>query len=167
MPERPPFNLVTAGRTLADDHEARFPQNVRKYVDVTITSAQLLALFATPQAIVPAPGAGKILVFDEALLFMKFNSVAYNGIAVGEDLAVKYTDGAGLQLGSCETTGFLDATADALRLMQSYRQASLVSQITPVANTPLVLQLLTGEIATGNSPLFVRTYFYVLPSTLQ
>lgn len=165
MPERPSLDLVTMGRALADDFEARFPQNVRKYVDVEITSAQLLALFATPQPIVPAPGAGKFNVFDEAILYLKYGGTAYGGIAAGEDLAVKYTDASGLQVGSCETTGFLDATADAIRLMQAYRAASLVSQITPVVNAALVLHLLVAEIATGNSPLKVRTYYYVLPST--
>ena len=35
---------------------------------VTIPAAQVLALFAAPQPIVPAPGAGKALVFDGALI---------------------------------------------------------------------------------------------------
>jgi hypothetical protein len=165
MPEQAPYTLLTEGVVLVGDIAARFPQNVRQHVDVEITSAQLLALNATPRPIVAAPGAGKFLVFDGAVLFLDYNSAAYAGIAAGEDLAVKYTDGSGLQVGSAEATGFLDATADAVRFMDAYRAASGISSITPVVNAALVLQMLTGEVITGNSPLKVRTYYYVLPST--
>lgn len=162
--ERPHFTLVTGGRALAADFHAQQPQNVRGYVDVEITAAQLLALFATPQVIVPAPGAGKLLIFAGALLFLDYGGTAYADIAAGEDLAVKYTDASGLQVGSAEATGFLDATADARRFVHPYRAASGASQITPVVNAPLVLHMLTGEITTGNSPLKVRTFYHVLPS---
>jgi hypothetical protein len=131
------------------------------YVDVTISSAELLALNATPKTIVAAPGAGKALVFENIQLFLDYNTTAYDGIAAGEDLSVKYTNAAGQQVASVEATGFLDASADALRY--GYET---VQDKTPVANAPLVLHMLAGEIATGNSPLKVRTFYKVIPSTL-
>src|SRR5204863_7109643 len=76
---------------------------------VVITSALLLALNATPQTIVPAPGANKANIF-EGCVIRKAAGTAYAGIAAGEDLSIKYTDGSGLELGECETTGFLDQT---------------------------------------------------------
>lgn len=133
-----------------------------RYVDVTVTTGQLLALNATPKTLVAAPGAGKLLMFHRALLFLDYNSAAYDGIAAGEDLSFKYTNGSGAQVASVEATGFLDATADALRIAQPD-----VAAPTPVANAALVLHMLTGEIATGNSPLIVRTFYSVLPSTLS
>ena len=129
---------------------------------VTVTTAQILALNATPVALVAAPGANKALIFDGALIWLDYNSAAYAGIAAGEDLAVKYTDGSGLQVGSCEATSFLDLTADAIRWMNPYRAASGVSDITPVANAALVLQMLVGEVITGNSPLKIRTFYRVV-----
>ena len=34
-----------------------------------------------------------------------------------------------------------------------------VSDLTPVANAALVLHMLTGEITTGNSPLYARVFY--------
>jgi hypothetical protein len=143
-----------------------YKANVQRYVDVTLTPAEVKALNATPKTIVAAPGAGKALVFDQALVFLAYGTAAYAGIAAGEDLAVKYTNAAGLQVASCEVTGFLDATANAFRLMQAYRAASGVSDIAPAANAALVLHMLTGEITTGDSPVKLRVYYRVIPTTL-
>lgn len=137
------------------------------FVDVVVSSAQILALNATPVTLVATPGAGKALLFEGATLFLDYNSAAYAGIAAGEDLSIKYTDGSGTAVGGCEATGFMDATADATRYVQAYRAASGVSDITPTANAPLVLNMLTGEIITGNSPLKCRVFYRVLNTDLS
>ena len=127
-----------------------------KYVEVTVSSAELLALNATPKTLVAAPGANKMLEFVSAVLY-KPAGTAYAGIAAGEDLAIKYTDGSGAQVNtSLESDGFLDQTTAQLRLTKP-----IVTAVVPVANSPLVLQLLTGEITTGDSPLYVRVHYRV------
>ena len=126
-----------------------------------LTTAELLALFATPITIVPAPGAGLALIFEGALI-QKPAGVAYAGIAAGEDLAVKYTDAAGAVVGSVETTGFLDSTANQIRYCRAHSAASGVSQITPVANAVLVLHLLVAEIITGDSDLNIECHYRVV-----
>ncbi len=120
-----------------------------KSLTVELTAAQVKALNATPVTLVAAPGAGKALILIGAALWLDFNTVAYDGIASGEDLTIKYSDGNGAALATVETTGFLDATADAFR----YVYPTTTAAIAPVANAPLVLHMLAGEIATGNSPL--------------
>jgi hypothetical protein len=130
--------------------------------DVTISSAQLLALNATPQTLVPAPGAGRALIFMGAQLHLPAGT-AYGGIAAGEDLSFKYTNAAGAAVAQVEATGFLDqATAQS-----RYVHPAAAADINPVANAPLVLHMLTGEITTGTSPLkvrvFTRTVDLVLP----
>lgn len=126
---------------------------------VTVSSAELLALNATPKTLIAAPGAGKVLVLDGAQRFWyDYNSVAYAGIAAGEDLAMKYTDASGVIAAQVETTGFLDATADEHRIV--YPLADAAKE--PVANSPIVLHMLTGEIITGNSPLKVRVRYRTL-----
>ena len=67
-------------------------------VNVQISSAQLLALNATPIQLVAAPGAGFALILV-GMLIQKPAGVAYAGIAAGEDLSVKYTDGSGAEVG--------------------------------------------------------------------
>lgn len=145
-----------------------FLGNTDEIVDVvaTITSAQLLALNATPVEIIPAPGAGKALILEGALLFLDYAGVAYAGIAAGEDLSFKYTNAAGAEVMRVETTGFLDATADALRYARPTDLTNMIPVHTPIANAPIVAHMLVGEIITGTSPLYVRAYYRVVPTTL-
>ncbi len=125
-------------------------------VKKTITSAQLLALNATPQEIVAAPGAGKMLEFV-SMAVHKPAGTAYAGVAGGEDLAVKYTNGSGAQVNtSLETTGFVDQTTAQTRITRA-----IVTEYTPVENAALVLQLLSGEITTGDSPLYLTVRYRV------
>lgn len=126
-----------------------------KTVAVDIPAAAVLALNATPVTVVPAPGAGKALILLSAALWLDYGGTAYAGIASGEDLAIKYTDANGATLATIETTGFMDATADAFR----YVAAVTTAAITPIVNAPLVLHLLTGEITTGDSPLRLRVLY--------
>lgn len=132
------------------------------YAEVTVSSAELLALNATPKQLVAAPGSGLMLVPELAVLFLDYNSAAYDGIAAGEDLTLRYTNASGALVATVETDPFLAATADAVRVVWPTTAAAL----TPVANAALVLHLSSGEIATGNSPLKVRVYYRVLPATL-
>lgn len=120
--------------------------------DVTVTSAEILALNATPKQLVAAPGAGKILLFEGAQIELIYNSAAYAGIAAGEDLSIKYTNGSGAEVAQCEATGFLDATANAIR----YLRPAAAAAVNPAVNAALVLHMLVGEIITGNSPLKLR-----------
>jgi hypothetical protein len=142
------------------------PQIAQVSADVTVSTGELLALNATPKTLISAPGDGKAIIFEGAVLFLDYNSVAYNGIAAGEDLSFKYTNSSGLAVAGCETTGFLDQTADTMRYVRPTTAASGVSDQVVVNNAALVLHLLTGEIATGNSPLKVRVYYRVVPTTL-
>lgn len=132
--------------------------------DKLVTSAQLLAMFATPVVIVPAPGAGLALVFD-SITVHKPAGTAYGGIAAGEDLTVKYTDQSGLEVAEIETTGFLDQATAQTRVAGGFRAASGIASVTPVVNAALVLALLVGEIITGDSPLHVRTAYRVVPAS--
>lgn len=130
--------------------------------EVTVSTAEVLALNATPKTLVAAPGAGKLLVFMGAIIALDYNSAAYAGIAAGEDLAIKYTDGSGVIASTTlETTGFLDQTSDQIRTIRP-----LATDITPVANAPLVLHLLTGEITTGNSPLKLTVFYRIVATGL-
>lgn len=132
-----------------------------KTATVTVSSAELLALNATPKTLIAAPGSGKALILVAAEFWLDYESAAYAGIASGEDLTLRYTDGSGALLATVETTGFLDATADAFR----YVAPTTTAAYAPVAAAPLVLHLSTGEIATGDSPLKLRLLYRELTLT--
>ena len=130
---------------------------------VTVTSAQLLALNATPKTLVAAPGAGFAIVPKRVVIY-KPAGTAYAGIASGEDLVLKYTNGSGAQCSSViETTGFLDQTTAQTRVAHAPGSMTTVAgDYAPVANAALVLHLLSGEITTGDSPLYVRVWYDIL-----
>ena len=130
--------------------------------DLIVTTAQVLALNATPITIVPAPGANLALICEGAVIH-KPSGTAYAGVAAGEDLSIKYTDGSGLEVAQCETTGFLDQTTAQTRYVRAFAAASGASQILAVANAVLVLHLLVGEIITGDSDLHVRYFYRIVP----
>lgn len=132
-----------------------------KSATVTVSSEELLALNATPKTLIAAPGAGKALLLVCAELWLDFATTAYDGIAAGEDLTIRYTDAAGATLAMVETDPFLAATADAFRVVFPTTTAA----ITPIANAPLVLHLSAGEIATGDSPLKLRLLYRELTQT--
>ncbi len=136
-----------------------------KYSDVSVSSAELLALFGTPKVIVPAPGAGFANVFQGAVIYQAYNSIVYTVPGTSE-LSVKYTDASGLEVSQCETTGFLDQATNQTRYLQPHHAASGNNGIVPVANAPLVLQTLIANVTAGNSPLKLRTYYRVIPTTL-
>jgi hypothetical protein len=133
-------------------------------VTTTITSAQLLALNATARPILAAQGAS-IIIVPRLVAVHKPAGTAYAGIAAGEDLVLKYTDGSGAQCsGAIETTGFLDqATAQTRYVgMPGASAAVTTATVVPVANAAVVMHMLVGEITTGNSPLHVRMWYELL-----
>ena len=143
----------------------KLEEGVQRITDITITTAELLALFTTPIAVIAAPGANKAIIFEGAVLH-KPSGTAYDGIASGEDLSISYTNAAGLEVARVETTGFLDSSGATTRYAHAYQAASAVSSIIPVANAALVIHLLVGNITTGDSDLLLRIYHRVVPTVL-
>jgi len=126
--------------------------------EVTLTAAQVKLLNTTPITLVAAPGAGKAIVLDEATLILDWVTPKYDGIAEGEDLNIRYTNGSGALVATVETIGFMDQEADTVR----YVRGAAGTDIAVVANAALVIYMATGNIATGNSPLIVRVRYHII-----
>jgi hypothetical protein len=135
------------------------------YADVEFDAAAV-KLLNTPATLVASPGAGLALIFEGAVMFYDYVSAAFTiGSATG--LGIRYTDGSGLQVGQSLVTGFLDQTADKLRWVNRYAAASGDSSVAPVADAPLVLQMLTANVSgAAVATLSVRTYYRIVPATL-
>jgi hypothetical protein len=126
---------------------------------VRLTSAQILALNAAPITVLAAPGAGLVTVVNRVLAY-KDAGTAYGGIAEGEDLAIRYTNGSGAIAAQIETTGFLDASG--ARTASSAQPGGLVT-----ANAALVAHMLAGEVTTGTSDLILWIDYDIVPSALD
>lgn len=131
--------------------------------DTLVSAAEVLALNATLKTLLAAPGSGLANVF-EAVAIHKPAGTAYGGIAAGENLSIKYTNTSGLEVAQIETVGFLDQTTAQTRFARAFAAASGVNEIVPVVNAIFALEMLTGEITTGDSALHVRVWYRVIPA---
>ena len=127
-------------------------KSILQALPVQITTAQILALYTTPVEIIPAPGAGRAIIFF-GILLTKPAGTAYSGIAGGEDLSITYTDASGHEVARAETTGFLDQTSLQNRYAGHFGADSGLSAYTPVVNAAIMIHLLSGNITTGDTAL--------------
>jgi len=118
-----------------------------QYAEVSLTSAQVKALRATPATLVAAPGAGKVIEFLGAFLFLDYGSNGFTETA--DNLGIYY---AGETVGVStviEMTGFIDQTADTL--IEAYPTTAAAKTKTATENKALTLKNAgDGEIA-GNA----------------
>lgn len=141
---------------------------LHRSVCVFVTSAQLLALFTTPITIVPAPGAGRFTMVRKWMAY-KPAGTAYAGIALTEDLVLKYTNAAGAQVASpIEATGFLDqATAQtAWASTKGSADNATPASALAAANAAVVAHMLVGDITTGDTGVFIKVWYDEYPMVL-
>jgi len=157
--------------TTNDAYVRQFPETLQgipvRMVEKQITAAQVLTLNATPVTVLASPGAGRFILPEFTIIY-KSAGTAYAGIAVGEDLALRYTNGSGTILQVSETTGFLDQATAQTRVLNGLQSAAAtaLAELNPTANAAVVAHMLAGEIITGNSPIRIRMFYRVVPSTL-
>lgn len=124
---------------------------------VALTAAQTKALFATPIALVAAPGAGKIVAIDEIMAKNVFGTVAYTG---GNALEFRYTDGSGAKVTADIASTFINiASGTAYRSVKG-----VTTELTPVANAAVVVRVPTADPGAGDGILtFTTRYRIVTP----
>jgi hypothetical protein len=114
-----------------------------------LTSAQVKALRATPQTIIPAPGAGKLIVVESAVLQLNYGGT--NAFTETTDnLVLQYTDSGTDITGSIETTGFIDQTADTIAIVRPTTIAAMAAATAGVNEAVELFNTGDGEIA-GNA----------------
>ena len=119
-----------------------------------VTSAEILAINATPKVLVAAEGAGIAVEIVSAVLFLDYNSAAYanNGI-----LGIYETDATGTVVSDViPLADFLDETADTYQVVQALSANTALND-----NVPLVLTQATGESITGDSPVTIDVTYRV------
>jgi hypothetical protein len=125
---------------------------------VTLTNAEIKALRATPKTLVAAPGTSRVLEFVSAVIKLKAGANVLTESTA--NLAVKYTDGSGVQVSTTiESTGFVDQAVNT----QTYAQAKLdpIAASSGAENKALVLHNLgAGEFA-GNAAADATMEVYV------
>lgn len=131
-----------------------------RVVEVSITSAELLALRATPKTIVPAAGAGKMNVFQSAVVLAD-NGTAY--VVGTNDMAFRMNNASGDVVSQVvDTAGLLDQTTDIVSFVGPVA-TDTKSPKADVENTPIVLHN-TGasEFTTGTGVVRVKCWYSVI-----
>lgn len=150
--------------------QIEYNEEVMKVLDIELTTAQLLALNATPIEVIPAPGVGKAIIIL-GVKWEKPAGTAYAAIDVADDLLLKYINSSGEDLIHCETTGFLDQATKQHRYSYPAQLSTNVAAglfaITPVENAKVVAHMNNGEVTTGNTSLFGRIYYKIVPMDLS
>lgn len=121
---------------------------------ITLTTAEILALFTTSKPLVPAPGAGKVVDLLSAGLFLDYNAATYaaNGI-----LSIATTTSETAQSDAVAAATFLQASADVYVGMQVLSAERVLD-----ANEGLSLLCATGNPTTGDSPITVKVSYRIL-----
>ncbi len=130
--------------------------NILAVARVDLSSAQILALNATPVELVPAPGAGNIISVEEILFKMIRTATAY---AAGGALEFRYTNGSGAKVtadvaASVVTTGGAGTEYNIVR--------GVTTSLTPVANSNIVIDNATAAFTTGTGTAVVWVKYRIL-----
>ena len=129
-------------------------------VSGTLTTAQLLAMNATPQVVISAPGAGKSIIVDEVELFLDYNSAAYAADA-GEDLVLRCTTTTATVYQTWDDADdIIEGSADT----RSLSKPTYAATFDPLTcdNESVEFAILSGEWATGDSPILYRIRYRIV-----
>lgn len=130
-----------------------------RFAEVSITIAEMKAIRGTPKTVVPAPGAGKALLFLSAALIYDYAAVYGE---TSDNLVFRLTNGSGPACSDViEATGFIDQTSDQMRNAVPVKDVALAS------NAPIVLHNNgDGEFTGTGSPVRVRVAYAVFNTGL-
>jgi hypothetical protein len=125
-----------------------------RFAEVSLSSANILALRATPITLVAAPGAGYLLEFCGAVLLLDATATAY--VESSANLSIRYTGTSGAKVSDdIEATGFIDQTADTMTTARP-KLDQIVAK-SGCENQALVLHNLgAGEYTTGTGVMRVK-----------
>ena len=125
----------------------------KESIRVILTSAQILALNTTPITLIQAI-PNFLIIVERITARLNFNTTAYTG---ANNLEFRYTDASGAKVTADMVNTFLNSAATAYDNV-----AGVVTELTPVINSPIVVRVPTADPGTGNSTLDLFIKYYVV-----
>lgn len=122
---------------------------------VALSAAQINGMRTTPVAIVPAPGAGKIVLVEHIVLKMVRTATQF---ANGGAVEFRYTDGSGAKVSADIAATVVTGAAGT-----AYSSVSgVATELVPVANAAIVITNATGAFDTGTGTGQVTVLYKVV-----
>lgn len=131
---------------------------------VTLTPTQVKALNSTPFTLIPAPVVGNlygsqtpkvVIIVKDITARINYAGTAYTG---ANALEFRYTDAAGAKVTADISTTFLNAAASAY-----VHVSGVITELVPVANSPIIVRVPTANPGTGNSPITFTLHYMTVP----
>jgi len=124
-------------------------------VQVALSSAQILALNATPVTIIPAPGAGKVVIVENILLKMVTTATQY---ANGGALEFRQTNASGTKVTADLAAALVTAAAGT-----SYNSvAGVTTSLTSLANALICVSNATAPFITGTGTAVITAKYRIV-----
>lgn len=125
---------------------------------ITLSPAQIKALFTTPITLVPAYGTNSsnvginyVYIVEGITARLYYGGTAYTG---ANNLEFRYTNAAGTKVTADMAAAFINSAANTFDHV-----AGIITEFTPAYNAPIVVCVPTANPATGNSKIvFVIKY---------
>lgn len=130
-------------------------ENVSAIASISLTAAQIISLNSVPVTLVPAPGAGRVLIVSGIQMQMTRTGTAF---ANGGALEFHYTDGSGAKV-SADIAAALVTTGGAG--VAYAHVAGIEASITPVANAAVILIAASADFITGTGTAKLRVAYRV------
>jgi len=136
-----------------------YVSSAQTIASVALTAAQFNGMYAAPVLLVPAPGAGKLLVLDRMELVQTYGSAAF---AAGGVVGVQYdstVNGAGVKASNTEAAADYQVTASTTYL---FNGAVGAAPFSTTANKGLYLSNATAAFTTGDSTFIAKLHYHVI-----
>jgi len=128
-----------------------------QYRSVSLNTAAITGMFATPVELIPAPGANKFIVVEAVVIDYTYGGTAFTG---GGTISFVYgtsgSNASGTMGGALFTTGTTD------RLGWSIANGNNSNTRTSVVNQAVNITNATGAFATGNGSAVVKLVYRVM-----
>jgi hypothetical protein len=126
-----------------------------RYVQVELTSTQIKALNTTPILLVTSPGSGKALMPVAVYATINYNTGTY--AAGGRPIDVEYGGSRTGEKVMSVTHSLVQATADKTQVVFAS------SGVAPLDNTALYAHIDAANPTAGDSSIFLRVYYRIIP----
>jgi hypothetical protein len=130
------------------------PPGVVQVAEIALTAVLINAIRTTPVALVPAPGAGRVVIVESIVMQMVRTATQF---ASGGAVEFRYTNGSGAKVSADISATLVTGAAGT-----AYASvAGVTTELTPVANAAVVITCASADFTTGTGTGKVRVAYRI------